>query len=193
MIGYHIALYIHLLALVAASATAAVVHLADVRRRSAVTVVEARQWHRLLGSTARFFPIATLTLIATGAYMVSTRSPWSWHTGWVEAGLAGAVYLLLSGPVLGARGARAGRALARLGADDVERARAALNDPVASALSWMNTGVALGVVFAMAVKPSLAASLAAVGVGAVVGLAANRAVLARRAAPAPAASAELAA
>lgn len=192
MTGYHISLYVHLLALVAASAISSVVHLGKSRARCAASLAEARQWLMLVGAAARFFPLVTLTLFATGAYMVSVRSPWSWSTGWVEAGIVGVVFLMLSGAVLGARGARTGRALAAA-AGDAERARAALHDPVAAALSWVNTGVALGVVFAMAAKPSLAGSLSALVVGAAAGLATHLASE-RRAVAAPAAArAEIAA
>jgi hypothetical protein len=171
MIGYHISLYIHLLALVAASAISALVHLGKSRARRAASLAEAREWLGLVKSSARFFPLATLTLFATGAHMVSVNSPWSWTTGWVDAGITGVVFLLLSGAVLGARGARTGRALAGLRPGDAQGIGALLHDPVAAALSSVNTGVALGVVFAMAVKPSFAASLAALAVGAVAALA----------------------
>jgi hypothetical protein len=170
MTGYQVSLYVHLLALVAAASASSVVHLAEARARRAASVGEARQWHALVGRTSRVFPVAVLTLFATGAYMVGVEGPWSWGTGWVEAGLAGGAFLLVVGAVLGIRGARAGRTLARLDAADVEGARAASHDRVAAALSWVNTGVALAVVFAMATKPALAASLTALVVGAVVGL-----------------------
>jgi hypothetical protein len=175
MIAYHIALYVHLLALVAAVAAAAIVHLAEIRGRRAASVAEVRQWHSLAGATARVFPIATLTLLATGGYMVGVHGPWSWSAGWVEAGLAGVAFLLLGGPVLGVRAARAGRALASLGAAELERARALLHDPVVGTLSWMNTGVALAVVFDMAAKPALPVSVTALLVGAAAGLLAHRA------------------
>lgn len=168
MTAYHVFLYIHLLALVAAAATSSVVHLAQARARQVGSIPEMRQWLMLGGSTARVFPIATLTLLATGALMVASHGPWSWSAGWVDAGIAAVAFLLLSGPVLGTRGQRKGRSLATLSPGDVERARTLLHDPLAGALSWANTGVALGTIYAMAAKPGLAGSLAAllVGVGA---------------------------
>ena len=171
MLAYQLSLYVHLLALVAASATSSVVHLAASRARAAGGVAEARQWHALAGSAARVFPVATLALFATGALMVSLHGPWGWSTGWVDAGILGVLFLFLSGPVLGKRGARAGRALAGLAAGEIEKARAILHDPLGERLSWVNTGVALGVVFAMAVKPALAAALAALALGGAAGFA----------------------
>ncbi len=170
MSAYSMFLYIHLLALVAASATSAVVHLAQARARSSGTVPEIRQWLLLGGSTARFFPLATLTLLATGVLMLASHGPWSWSAGWVDAGLVAVAFLLVSGPVLGARGKRLGRSLASLPPAEVERARGLLHDPLAGTLSWLNTGVALGVVFVMAAKPGLPGSLAALLIGAGGGL-----------------------
>ncbi len=191
MITYHLFLYIHLLALVAAAATSSIVHLARARARSAASVPEIRQWLMLGGSTARVFPIATLVLLATGAVMAMS-GPWSWSAGWIDAGVAGVAFLLVSGPVLGMRGKRIGRLLANLPAGEVERARALLHDPVAEALSWMNTGLALGVVYAMAAKAGLVGSAIALVLGAAAGLAVQ-VVSERRAAAAPATARKLAA
>ena len=193
MIAYHTALYIHLLALLAAVATSTVVHLAAGRARAATTVAETRQWAALAGRTARNFPIATLVLFASGSFMVSVQSVWSWRAGWVDAGIAGVAWLLLSGAMLGKRGAKAGRALARVGAGDLDGARAALRDPVAAAFSWVNMGVALGVVYAMAAKPGLVGSLIALAIGAAAGLAVHLRSARRAVAAAPAAQADLAA
>ena len=189
MSAYYVLLYIHLLALVAASATSSVVHLAQARARRAASVPEIRQWLMLGGSTARIFPIATLTLLVTGALMVSFRGPWSWSAGWVEAGLVAVLFLLLSGPFLGVRGKRAGLSLASLAPGEVERAAAVLHDPVAGALSWANTGVALGAVYAMAAKPGLAGSLLALVLGAATGVAIHVAMERKRNAAATATSA----
>lgn len=194
MIAYHIALFVHLVALLAAAATSSVVHLAAGRARNAGTVAEIQQWQGLAGRTARNFPIATLTLFASGVLMVSVQPAWSWHAGWVVAGIVGVAYLLAAGAVLGIRGARAGATLAGLGAGDLEPARSALRDPVAAALSWVNTGVALAVVYTMAAKPGLVASGAALLIGGMAGLA--RHVLSTRrvtASTIPAARPELAA
>ncbi len=171
MTAYHVYLYAHLLALVAASATSSVVHLAQARARSASSVPEVRQWLMLGGSTARVFPIATLALLVSGALMVTGHGAWTWGAAWVVAGLAAVAFLLVSGGVLGARGKRTGRALAALSAGEVERARALLHDPLSGALSWANTGVALGTVFAMAAKPGPTGSAAALLIGAAAGLA----------------------
>ena len=188
MSAYHVFLYIHLLALVAASASSSVVHLAQARARRAASVPEIGQWLMLGGSTARIFPIATLTLLASGALMVSFRGPWTWSAGWVDAGLVAVMFLLLSGPFLAVRGKRVGRSLASLAPGEVERARVLLHDPVAGALSWANTGMALGAVYAMAAKPGLAGSLIALALGAATGVAIHVAMERKRSATATSAA-----
>jgi hypothetical protein len=193
MTAYHVFLYIHLLALVAAAATSSVVHLAHARARRVGSIPEMRQWLLLGASTARVFPIATLTLLASGALMVASHGPWSWTAGWVDAGCAAVAFLLLSGPVLATRGKRTGRSLATLSPGDVEWARTLLHDPVAGALSWANTGLALGTIYAMAAKPGLAGSLAALLVGAAAGVACEILSERRAAVPATAAPERLAA
>lgn len=169
MTGYQIALLLHLLALLAATSASAIVHFAASRRASAPTLAQSMEWARLQGVTSRVFPFAVLTLVATGAYMVSNR--WSWDTGWVEAGFAGAVMLLASGAVLGKRGAAAAKR-------NVERLQRAAGrelpndgapDRVAAVLGDANTGFALAIVVVMTLKPGLLGSLAILATGAAIG------------------------
>src|SRR3982751_6416435 len=83
---YRIVLFLHLCALLAAIATAAIVHYAEHRMLSAVSVATTREWAALVARAERVFPVAILTLVATGAYMV--QRAWSWSDGWVDAGIA---------------------------------------------------------------------------------------------------------
>lgn len=171
MNGYTIALFIHLAALVAASAASALVHLADVRRSRATSVSEARQWHALAASTARVFPIAVLVLFASGGYMISAGHGWSWSTGWVDAGIAGVVVLMVNGAMLGRRGRAAARELAELAsAAAATHAGAIPRDPLASTLAWANTGLAVAVVFVMTTKPTLVGSLIVLAIGIAAGV-----------------------
>jgi hypothetical protein len=161
MHGYQIALFLHLLALLAAFSASAVVHFATARMRDARTGADALQWLGLCHRLSRVFPLALATLLASGAWM--THRLWTWDTGFVDAGLAGVAILFVSGAfVEGGRARRAARALAAA----PDRAPGeVVRDRVFWAASWANTGTALGVVYAMAVKPGLAAAFAAVAVG----------------------------
>lgn len=171
MTGYQIALLVHILALLSATAASAIVHLAAGRRAAAPTLRQALEWARLTGSAARVFPIAVLTLVASGGYMVGVAGRWSWSAGWVIAGIVGSVTLLASGAVLGKRGAAAGKAAgARLqAAAGRELPNDAPPDRVATILSEANTFLALAVVAVMTLKPGIAGALATLAVGWAIG------------------------
>ena len=164
MTTYQIALLIHLLALLAATAASAIIHLAAGRRGAAPTLRQSMEWARLMGKTARVFPFAVLTLIATGGYMV--RGHWNWGLGWVQAGLLGALLLLVSGAVVGAREGRGARAnVARMQQAGRELHNDFRPDRVSALLGEANTGLALAIVVAMSLKPGFAASVALLAAG----------------------------
>lgn len=178
MTTYQIALFVHLLALLAATAASAIVHFAASRRAAAPTLRQSMEWGKLMGSTARVFPIAVIALIGTGGYMVAGH--WTWSLGWVQAGLAGALVLFGSGAVIGARGAAEAKAnVARLQTAGHDLPNDAAPDRVAAVLSEANTWLALSIVAVMTVKPALVGSVgvmaAAWAVGAYRGRAHGRA------------------
>lgn len=57
------------------------------------------------------FPLALLTLVATGPYMVS--SAWAWNDGWIDVAIGGVVLLFLGGEFVGSRGRTLARAYPR--------------------------------------------------------------------------------
>lgn len=166
MDGYHIALYIHLLALVAAACASTLVHFAEHRRGNSATAGEALQWHRLIGVTSRTFPIAIVILLATGSYMVSSAGNALWAAAWVKAGVTGAILLFVVGGYMGARGKHMARALAQIDPSATDFPR---HDAIAHTLGSMNTGLAVGVVGAMAMKPEMLGSFALLGGAALIG------------------------
>jgi hypothetical protein len=126
------------------------------------------EWGALMGTTSRVFPIAVLTLVATGSYMSANH--WAWRHGWIEAGFVGSVALLVSGGFLGRRAAAAARAnVHRLQTASYELPNDGAPDRLSAVLSEANTGLALAVACVMTIKPGLAASLATLAVGAVAG------------------------
>ncbi len=166
--GYHIALFIHFLALVAASAAAAIVHFADGRSSRAATADEALQWHDLVDAAAKVFPVAVLTLFATGGFMMY-EAGWMWSSGWIGAGALGADTLAVVGRILGVRGAVRRREIVR--AREESRPVPA-GHALDEALAWGNTGMAIAIVLVMVTKPALPAAL----LWLVVGLAAGNGV-----------------
>ncbi|HEY3288268.1 MAG TPA: hypothetical protein VGJ96_14205 [Gemmatimonadaceae bacterium] len=168
MTTYQIALSVHLLALLAATAASAIVHFAAGRRTVTPSLREALEWGKVMSAASRTFPVAVITLVATGLYMVAGR--WQWQAGWVAAGMAGALTLLASGAVIGVRSAAAARAsLQRLARAGHDLPNDAPPDRVAALLSEANTGIALAVVLVMTLKTGLIASLAVLAVGAAAG------------------------
>lgn len=165
---YHLALFVHLCALLAAIGASAVNALAMRRIRSAETAGDALTWLRLCKDVARVFPVALLLLLATGAYMVHRL--WTWDTGWVDAGLVGVVLLgLLGDRVEGVAGKRLAGRLAADPARRLEHEPALVRDPVWWTAALANPALALGIVFVMVMKPSLAGGLATLAIAIAVG------------------------
>ncbi len=169
MHAYGLALFVHLSALLTAIAATGVIAVAMRQVRAARVGAEALQWLGLAKSAAHVFPLALLTLVASGAYMV--HSAWTWSTPWVDAGLTGVVFLGVVGDRL--EGGRAARLAAALAADPgapIEgRAATLLRDPIWWTAATVNPAVAVGVVFDMATKPGPLGSAAALVVAAAAG------------------------
>jgi hypothetical protein len=172
--AYGLVLFVHLCALLAAIASGALAHFSEARLRAATTLAEIRAPFLTLSSVEKVFPVALALLIATGGYLVQRR--WAWDSGWVEACLGGVALLLLNGAIVVKGRSRAlTRELANV---DHGPPTARLLDlsrkHVAGVASWLNTSLALGIVFVMTTKPdlglSLVALLVAASIGAVVGL-----------------------
>src|SRR5690242_2156677 len=158
---YGAVLFLHVCALLAAISAGALSHLSEVRMRSAETTAALRPWAKLLGRLGKVFPVALLVLLGSGAYLV--HDAWSWSAGWVEASLVGVGLLFASGVgFMRVRGLALRRALTAAGDGPLpaDVRRLIVRHPAAFA-SWMNTGLAVGIVFAMTAKPALAGSAAA--------------------------------
>jgi hypothetical protein len=120
--------------------------------------------------------IGTSSLVHFAELRLRTAETVSAGNGWIVAGLVGvAVLFVLGGSVVGGRS----RALARelsAAADGplAERTVSLMRRHPAAVASWMNTGLAIGIVFVMTTKLALAGSLAALataaGLGALLGL-----------------------
>ena len=164
--GYSIALVVHLFALLAAIGASTVVHLAMHRARAARRGDEALPWLGLVKAFAPAFPVSLVLLLGSGAWLV--HSAWTWDTGFVWAGLTGVVFLFVSG----------GAVAERRGKEAVQTILVAPAGPVPAAIrdrawwlsSYANSGVALGVVAAMAAKPSAAVAFGLLAAGLCIGL-----------------------
>lgn len=169
---YHIALFVHILALVVASSATAITKLAVGRRARARTVGEALDWHNVLSSTSKLFPLCLAAFVITGGYMLSL-SHTAWSSGFVVAGLLGAVLLLLSGVFLGVKGKLLKEMLEGLAKKGAGQPVPKLVPPrLVATLPAVNTGLALSVAFDMVTKPaSIPVALGVMAVGVALGAA----------------------
>jgi len=104
MDAYHIALFLHIVTLIVAASATAVTKLAVGRRIRARTVGEALEWHNVLMSASRLFPICLVVFVITGGYMMSVIHVSLWSSGCLVAGLIGVALLFASGTFLGIKG-----------------------------------------------------------------------------------------
>jgi len=167
---YHVAKFLHLLALLVAAGITAVTKLAAARRARARTVGEALDWHTVLLSAARLFPICLVVFLLTGGYMMSVVHV-SMSTGFIVAGMLGVVLLFASGTFLGIKGGALKGVLEQMASKGADQPAPKLVPPVAVVLlPTINTGLALAVAFVMVTKPtSIPIALGIVAVGIVLG------------------------
>ncbi len=165
---YHVALFIHIVTLIVAASATAVTKLAVGRRARARTIGEALDWHDVLMSSSKVFPMCLAAFVITGFYMLSVSRASIWSSGFVVAGLVGVVLLLVSGVFLGTKGKALRHMLDEMAKRGMDQpAPKLVPPPLLAALPMINTGIALSVVFDMVTKPSsipLALSVVAIGI-----------------------------
>jgi len=167
---YPVAKYVHLVALFVAAGVTAVTKLAAGRRMRARTVGEALDWHSVLMSASKLFPVCLVVLAVTGGYMLSVTHV-SMSSGFIVAGVFGLVWLFASGTFLGIKGGALKGVLEQIASKGADQPAPKLTPPAAIVLlPTINTGIALAVAFVMVTKPtSIPTALGIVAVGAVLG------------------------
>ena len=153
--------------LIVAVAAAALAGFAALRLRGAESSAEATGWGDLIRRVVALFPVASLGLIGTGAYM--TSEAWSWSTPWIVAGLAGLFMIMVLGGA--GEGMRARALSAELRAVGLsQRARGLLRDPIAWSAKVATWTLMLAVIFVMTTKPGSIACAAVLAVALVAGV-----------------------
>jgi hypothetical protein len=166
MDAYSIVLFIHLLALLIAAMAASVAFYAALQLRQVTAPPEAARWGRLIASVVPAFPLATLMLLGSGAYM--TQGHWSWRTPWIDAGIVGLALIAVCGSGIEAsRGRALKRELQTVGMST--RARRLLHDPYAWSAKITTLTLLLGVMFVMTTKPGGLGSAVTIVVAVLVG------------------------
>lgn len=182
-----VALFIHLLGLIALFSGFAVAQRGGAQLRRADTVEQVRVWIGLLQQTPAMFMAGLVMLLVSGLYMAG---PPAGKEPWVGVALTGLVLTgvllgVMYGPWLAAIKASAARASSgRVSADLARR----IADRGRWTLLAAINGASIGIVWLMVVKPgwtgSVGAALAGGGLGAIVGAALSRAPDAANQAPA---------
>jgi hypothetical protein len=159
-----VVLFVHLLALLLATGASVLAFFAALQLRGAATAGDVARWGRVVKAVVPAFPVATLLLLGSGAYL--TQVGWGWTTPWIDAGLAGLALIVACGSGIEAARGRALEQEVRT-AGMTPKARALLRDPLAWSAKATTLTLMLAVVFLMVVKPSALGS----GVALVVALA----------------------
>lgn len=167
MAGYDIALFLHLLSLLAAVAAATLATFGALRVRAVGTADEARQWVVFVSGVARVFPLAALGLFLTGAYM--TQSLGGWLEPWADASLLGLVAIgALGGGIEGRRYRALRQELEAAGLSAA--ARRMIRDPVVWAAKGMTLTLLVAIVYIMTAKPAALGCVIALGIAVVAGI-----------------------
>ncbi|MGH2686579.1 MAG: hypothetical protein ACRDJP_14030 [Actinomycetota bacterium] len=165
---YSVLIFAHVLGAVALFAALGIEVVAFRRLRGARTADQARTWMGPLREAGRLGPVAMVTILMAGVWMMALR--WG-PEPWILIALVGLVVMAVLGAALSRR--PMGRLRGSLG-DEVDHLptdfRALVEGPLRISL-WLRLAIAVGILGLMTVKPDALGSLvimgAAVGVGVV--------------------------
>jgi hypothetical protein len=167
---YHVALYVHFIALMIGICATTLAHFAMFQAEGATTVGELGRWMRMMPRVTKLFPVALATFFVSGGYMASKT--WGWQSSFVQVGTAAIIILMVNGILIGKRMSRMPAILSQSKPGDniPAAAIALLCDPVVSTLPWVNGMLVMGVAFVMTTKPALTGALGVLLVAIAVGL-----------------------
>jgi hypothetical protein len=172
-----VALFIHLLGVITLFIAIGLLQRGGARLRASTTAEEMRTWLSLVQTTRRMFPAAFILILLSGLYMADQS--WSFDTPWIVVAIVSVVVMgALGGGVVGRGFAAIGRTITESGTASPDVARTVSNPALWIAATALN-GIALGVLWLMAIKPGWTHSIVAVVVGGAIGGAVGSA-LARR-------------
>jgi len=169
MSAYSIALFLHLVGVLALFAGIGVEQIALRQLWNARSVAQAREWMTLMRSRRRIDGPSALTILVSGGYMAVHGAG---HHAWVAAGIIGMVLMAVLGFGVGRpRFVAIGRALAGTDGPISTTLRERLQDPVLRASAATRLALGLGVVFDMVVKPAAAGAIIVLVAALVIGAA----------------------
>ena len=164
---HSLALFLHLLGVLALFAGITLEQTGLRQLRNAPSLAQVREWIGLLRGLRRIDAPAGLTVLASGGYLAQHGGG---HHAWVAAGVVGMVLMAALGAIVGRP--RFLAIVAALPATDgpvTPLLRSRIDDPVLRATGAMRAALGLGVVFDMVVKPPTAGAVSAIVVALVIG------------------------
>lgn len=150
-----LALFLHILTLLAAIGLSATLHSAEWRSRGAQTVQELRL-HGRTYAWGKLFPVFIFLLLATGYWLLEVKDArYEWGTPWVWTAVVALIILgILGGAVLDRHSGRYNQLLADTPDGPVSaELRAQATATVPWIASHLSTALAISVVFNMVNKP----------------------------------------
>ena len=177
--GYEVALFLHILGVFGIAGASVSFWIAMSVLRRIGTVQEMRSWTTLAVWSDRGFPVASVLVLAAGAYMV--EDVWSWGDGWINTSLIALVVMGAGGGLLMTPRVRAIQQAAASAADGPVSAelRRLTEDPILWGTLCAFTGALLALIWNMTTKPGDAQSGMVLLAGFVAGAAASMLLRAR--------------
>jgi hypothetical protein len=176
MSPYSIALFLHLVGVLALFAGIALEQTGLRQLRNARSLAQVREWVTLLRGLRRIDAPAGLTILVSGGYLATHGAG---HHAWVAAGFFGMILMAVLGAAVGRpRFLAIATAVPATDGPVSSSLRARLENPLLRASATTRAALGLGIVFDMVVKPAAAGAVIALVVAFVIGAAT---LLARRA------------
>ncbi|MFL5617229.1 MAG: hypothetical protein ACJ79A_02405 [Gemmatimonadaceae bacterium] len=171
MFAYSIALFLHLVGVLALFAGIAIEQTALRRLRNAASLAQVREWMTLLRGLRRIDAPAGLTILLSGGYLMGHGA--GYHA-WVAAGIIGMVVMAVLGVAVGRpRFLAIASALPATDGLVASSLRTRLQDPILRASAAMRAALGLGIVFDMVVKPAAVGAVIAFVVALLIGAASS--------------------
>jgi len=152
MSAYSIALFLHLVGVLALFAGIGLEQVGLRQLRNAGSVAQVREWMTLMRGRRRIDGPAALIILVSGGYLMGHGA--GYHA-WVAAGLVGMVAMAVLGAGVGRpRFVAIGRAISATDGPVPSTLRERIEDPVLRLSAATRFALGIGVVFDMVVKPS---------------------------------------
>lgn len=170
MLLYSTALFIHVMAMIAMFAVISIIMINVALIRQAQTGEQLRERAIVAFRADKLMPLILVLVLIPALYMVFAS--WGWTTAWINTAL---ITLVLASPLGPAVNTRRLEALARAAREaPAGQLPPALLTQSNDRILWIScctfTGILIGIVFLMTVKPGLVGSLATIVVALALGL-----------------------